>query len=576
MSEPAYKEIARRKQAQLEARIPQEWRLAAKWIPAGTLSIEESITNASNYDDSDLTDIPRRCGLLTSKQLEITEKWDVKGILAELASGRLSAKEVAEAFCKRSAIAHQITRCLAEPMFESALKRAAQLDDHLQRTGQPYGPLHGLPVSIKDTFDVEGIDSSTGLAALAFKPATKNAPLVDLLYSLGAVIVGKTNVPQTVAALDSANNLFGRTMNPLNRRLTPGGSSGGEAVEVALRGSMIGFGTDIGGSIRIPAMCLGLYGFKPSVGRVPFGGQDGHVLPGKSRAGIQAVAGPIARSMADIDVVMREIVPRAELWGVDCIPGQWATESPNRSGNFTVGILRSDGRTLPLPPIAKLLDEVAQVLRNTDGIDVVEIPVPPELGECQSVAFSLMSIDGGEFMNDLLESKQEALIPWLKTRTKRGTPRTIPEVSAIQARRTEIETALMKMWTAPGSDKTRRVDAIIHPIAPHPVPENDRYNAVGYTSSFVLLDYPTGALPVRKFTENDLELGTEITSEPLTSWDKRNRELWNSNIVDRRVYLNSPLSIQVITPRLHDYDLYNAMNTIDEALKNSKGAPAKL
>ncbi|EGD95784.1 general amidase [Trichophyton tonsurans CBS 112818] len=576
MPEPAYKEIARRKQAQLESKIPQSWRFPAQWIPVGILSAEESITNTRSYDQSDITDIPRRCGLLTARELEMTETWGVKGLLAEIANGKLSCKDVCQAFCKRAAIAHQLTRCLTEPLFDDAMKRAEKLDDHFKRTGTTYGPLHGLPISVKDTFDIEGVDSTTGIAALAFKPAKQNAPLVDLLYSLGAVIVGKTNVPQTLGALDSVNNLFGRTLNPLNRKLTAGGSSGGEAVMVLMRGSMVGIGTDVGGSIRVPAMCEGLYGFKPSVGRVPYGGQEACAFPGRSRTSIQAVAGPLAKSMDDIDAVMKEIVPRSALWGEDCIPGQWAPQTPGKSSKFTVGILRSDGRIPPLPPIAKVLEEVAQTLRNTPGVEVVDIPVPPELGDCQAVANALMGVDGGQHMMNLLESTSEELIPWLKGRVKRGAPKTIDELAKIQARRSHIERQLMKMWTVPGTDKTRRVDAIIHPVAPHPVPEIDRYNAVGYTSSFVLVDYPAGNLPVRKFTEQDLEAGREMDSKILSSWDKRNRELWNSSTVDRRVYLNSPLSIQVLTPRLHDYELYYAMNIIDKALKGGKRVSSQL
>lgn len=400
-------------------------------------------------------------------------------------------------------------------------------------------------MTVKDTFDIEGVDSTTGLASLAFKPAKKNAPLVDLLYSLGAVIISKTNIPQTLGALDSVNNIFGRTLNPLNRQLTPGGSSGGEGVVVLMRGSMIGFGTDIGGSIRIPAMCTGIYGFKPSSGRVPFGGQDSCAVPGRSRTSIQAVAGPLARSMDDIDTVMKEIVPRAELWGDDCIPGQWMSESSKKGRKLTIGILRSDGRISPLPPIAKALDEVAQKLGNVAGIEVVEIPVPPELGDCQSVANQLMGIDGGGHMLDLIESTGEPLIPWLQSRTKRGSPKTVSQLFEIQARRAKIERAMMQMWTAPGSDKTRRVDAIIHPIAPHPVPEHDRYNAVGYTSSWVLLDYPAGALPVRNCTEADLELGKEINSKTLSSWDKRNRELCMCPFAFN--ILSSPLNIRELT-----------------------------
>lgn len=100
-AEPAFKEISRRKLAQLDSKIPKEWRLPNHWIPAGMYSPEESVTN-TQYDAVNVMDIPRRCGLLSTKQLEITEKWDIKGLLGEMAAGRLSATEVCEAFCKVS------------------------------------------------------------------------------------------------------------------------------------------------------------------------------------------------------------------------------------------------------------------------------------------------------------------------------------------------------------------------------------------------------------------------------------------------------------------------------------------
>lgn len=422
-----------------------------------------------------------------------------------------------------------MTRCITEPLFDRALRQAKELDDHLQRSGRPIGPLHGLPVSVKDTFCVEGVDTSIGLAALAFKPARKNADLVDLLESLGAIIIAKTNVPQTLATLDSCNHLFGRTLNPLNRQWTAGGSTGGEGALLAMHGSMVGFGTDIGGSIRIPAMCQGLYGFKPSEGRVPYGGQEGGQIEGKGRMSIQPVAGPLARSVADIAAVMAEIVPRAELFGEDCIPGYWPTPSVPASiappRNFTVGILKTDGLVTPLPPITRILEEVANRLRRTPGVEVVEIPLPPVLPKCQALAGRLMGVDGGSNMLDLIESMGEPLTPWLQGRMKRGKAITINQLAQLQAERAQIEKEMMKMWTLSSSAKSRQVDAIVCPIAPHPVPQMDRYNAVGYTSTFVLLDYPAGVVPVRSFVESDLELGREMKDPVLGSWDKANRLL---------------------------------------------------
>ncbi|KAE8379943.1 amidase signature domain-containing protein [Aspergillus bertholletiae] len=573
-STPSYPAIAQRKQAHLEAQIPAEWRLSAAQIPSGMLSLEDSITNAKLYQRVNVMNIPRTCGLLTSTELEITENWDIRGLLRAIAEKRYTTEDVVGAFCKRAAIAHQVTRCLSEPLFDCALQRAKDLDRHLQSSGKPIGPLHGLPVTVKDSFHVKGVDSTTGLAGLAFKPATENSPLVDLLESLGAVIIGKTNVPQTMGTLDSCNYLFGRTLNPLNRQWTAGGSTGGEGALIAMRGSMVGFGTDIGGSIRVPAMCNGIYGFKPSVGRVPIRGQDGGHIPGKSRVSLQAVAGPLARSVADLGTIMEEVVLRSELFSEDCIPGRWHGEFPFRlpetpARNVTIGLLRSDGVVEPLPPIAKVLDEVAQILRKTPGVEVVEIPVPAALTKCQGLAGRLMGVDGGNAMMDLLESTGEPLIPWLQGRMKRGRELTLSQLGQLQAQRSIVERELLKMWTL-NSGTGRRIDAIIHPVAPHPVPEIDRYNAVGYTSSFVLLDYPAGTIPVRPFRESDLESGKEMDAPVLGSWDKANRQLWNEKTVDRRVYLDSPLSIQVVTPKQHDYELFRAMEIIDRAVRASE------
>ncbi|KXG50627.1 Amidase [Penicillium griseofulvum] len=579
--EPRYVAVAQRKQAELAAAIPAEWQLPAHVIPGGMLSISDSITvGPKHYQRVGVMDIPRTCGILTPKELDITEKYDVRGLVAEMTEGRLKAQDVVRGFCKRAAIAHQVTRCLTEPLFDRALQRAQELDDHFQRTGVPFGPLHGLPVSVKDTFNIKGVDSSIGLSALAFKPAESNAPLVDLLQSLGAVVIAKTNIPQTLGTLDSCNHLFGRTLNPLNRQWTAGGSTGGEGALIAMRGSMVGFGTDIGGSIRIPAMCQGIYGFKPSTGRVPYGGQQSGQIEGKGRMGLQAVAGPLARSVADINAVMAEIVPRAELFGADCIPGSWPSQSVPVAltpRNFTIGILKTDGLVTPLPPITRILNEVANKLRRTPGVEVIDIPVPSALSKCQALAGRLMGIDDGSHMLDLIESMGEELIPWLQGRMKRGKALTVVQLANLQAQRAEIEEEMMKMWTltSQASSVTRRIDAIICPVAPHPVPELDRYNAVGYTSSFVLLDYPASSVPVRSFTESDLEIGREMDTPVLGSWDKANRQLWDEKTVDRRVYLGSPLSVQVVTPKQHDYQLFQAMEIVDRAV-HGRGSTAKL
>jgi Asp-tRNA(Asn)/Glu-tRNA(Gln) amidotransferase A subunit family amidase len=435
---------------------------------------------------------------------------------------------------------------------------------------------------VKDTFDVIGVDSSTGLAALCYKPAKKNAPLIELLQSLGCVIITKTNVPQTLASLDSINNVFGRTMNPINRLCTAGGSSGGEGVLVAMKGCMIGIGTDIGGSIRIPAMCNGVYGFKPSNGRLPYGGQAPVGTDGMSRTSIQAVAGPIGRSVQDIDVLLREVVPRASLWGEDCIPVPWShtrssqLRGSGENGELVVGVLRSDGNCAILPPIANVLDEVASKLRSSH-VKVVELECPKAWTKSQSVMSKLMGVDGGVAMADLLAATQEPLVPWMSTRFRKGKPQPLTRVAELQAQRAELEREMLKLWVEDDAHgrRTQKLDAIICPLAPHPVPPIEGYNAVGMTSSWVLLDYPAAAVPVRLCRESDLELGKAQGGKVLGSWDEKSRELWDESKIDRRVYLDTPLSVQIVVPRLQDEKLVEVMGWIDQAIKATSGNAGK-
>ena len=425
---------------------------------------------------------------------------------------------------QRATIAHQLTNCLTEPLFEQALARATFLDQHLATTGQPLGPLHGLPISVKDTFHLAGIDSSIGIAALCFRPALENSPIVQLLLDAGAVIHCKTNVPQTLLALDSTNNIFGRTLNPENRQQwTAGGSSGGEAVLVKMRGSVMGVGTDVGGSIRIPAMCNGIYGFKPSVGRVPAGGQETGQLPAAGKVGMESSVGPIARCLDDIALFM-EVVEAARMWERDSsiVPGRWwdtrndISKSPLKKP--LIGIIWTDGNVNPLPPIRKVLQEMKQSLQAA-GISIIDIPAPV-FSHCQPLANKFFTAEGSAHIFSLLSSTSEALIPWLSTRLKPNRPTSLSTFRDLQAQRSALHDEFLKIFKTPDG---QTIDALICPVAPHPVPPLDRWNSVGYTSAFVLLDYPAASIPVRRVRACDLE--GEMGAEVLRGWDRVNRAL---------------------------------------------------
>ncbi|KAL5451263.1 hypothetical protein PMIN07_008650 [Paraphaeosphaeria minitans] len=350
--------------------------------------------------------------------------------------------------------------------------------------------------------------------------------------------------------------MFGRTLNPLNTAVTAGGSSGGEAALLRMRGSVLGVGTDVGGSIRVPAMCEGLYSVKPSDGRVPYAGQEGGSKPAVGKLGVNASAGPMTHSIRDIELFF-EAVSEQKPWKLDpdVIPGPWNSFSSLAGRRLRVGVVRRDGVVEPLPPITRLMEDAAVTMRKS-SIEVVELDITPVFSKCHSLINALMGVEGGNSMFDLLESFDEPLSPWIQPRMRRKEPVAFEQLRELHAQRSQLQKEALQIW--------KRVDAFICPVAPHPVPEIDKYNAASYTSSFVLLDYPAGTVPVRLFEKND-EQGDMTRVPVLGSWDKRNRELWSR--VDRSVYIGTPLCIQVVAPKLEERRLYEAMLAIDSALK---------
>lgn len=288
-------------------------------------------------------------------------------------------------------------------MFEMAIMRAQELDaDRIAHPSKPLGPLHGLPISIKDSYQVPGIDATIGLTALVNNPSTEYSPLPALLLSLGAVLYCKTNISQTLMTADSHNHVFGRTLNPHNTSLTAGGSSGGEGALIALKGSVLGFATDLAGSIRIPALCDGVYGFKPSAGVVPFSGQSMPFPEGWEGVGINAVAGPLATSARVCTWVVGEIVKAGAVeWDAGCLRMRWVSEKEEKEFDrlrdpkrLRIGVVRDDGVWSVSPPAKRGLAESVSKLESA-GVTVVDIvlPVIEKVGE---LVGNLLGVYGNE------------------------------------------------------------------------------------------------------------------------------------------------------------------------------------
>ncbi|KAK6352977.1 hypothetical protein TWF696_004967 [Orbilia brochopaga] len=548
--EAAYIDICRRKQAAQQALIPASWRL--KSLP------DESVT--------DVRGIPRACGILSDREIEITETFDAVELAEKIRRRTYSCYEVALAFCKRAAIAQQLLNCLTEIFFEAGLERARQLDKHLADHGLPIGPLHGVPVSIKDDKAIVGYDTSCGLASLCFKPARDNSAIVRILQDAGAVLYCKTNIPQTMMAFDSVNNIWGRTLNPLNRKLTPGGSSGGESALVAIRGSLLGIGSDVGGSIRVPAMCTGTYGIKPTSVRLTSNvGPGGFGTPGSFAVGVAVSHGPIATSLRSCELFLK-VVADAKLWETEnyTVFSPWRTiDAKPRQMRFLV--LPTDGAMTPLPPVQRLLKETAAQLQSRGHkVDVLENPPAFLKDNFKHYRMMMGGAGGSGHLVDLIESTGEPMIKPIVGKVRRQNPITVDQLFERNAVRDTFLANSLKLWKpATGQD----YDAIVTAVAAHPALRHDTWEYSGYTSMFNVLDWPAGVLPARNVTREDLE--APISEGTGSVWDRVNRKnIWENN----EDYLGTPLALQVVARKLQEEELLQAMHVVDEAISETRGA----
>lgn len=196
---------------------------------------------------------------------------------------------------------------------EEGARRQARLVDEAGRRSSDEGKLLGLPMTIKDVFPAEGMPVTGGLPHLAGHMPERDADVVERLREAGAVIFGKTNVPEGAGDHQSYNKIHGCTKNPWNPDRTPGGSSGGSAAALASGMTPLEVGSDVGGSIRCPAHFCGVYGHKPSFGIVP---THGHIPPppGSLRRGEMSVAGPMARDPYDLELLLDVITAPERAW----------------------------------------------------------------------------------------------------------------------------------------------------------------------------------------------------------------------------------------------------------------------
>ncbi|KAK4539479.1 hypothetical protein LTR36_010915 [Oleoguttula mirabilis] len=507
----------------------------------------------------DLRKVASQCGLLSERQLIITEV-TASEALGCIRSGRWKAVEVVEAFCIRAAIAHQLVNCLVEFFPAEAIAEAKALDDEHAKTGRTAGPLHGLPMAIKDMHGVKGRVVTMGAVAWLDNPAcTYDSSPVKIMRDAGAIFFGRTTMPQTGMALETVSNLWGRTLNPYNAAFGSGGSSGGCAALVAMRGEPAApITTDIGGSIRVPAAFNGLYAMRPTAERAP---RAGMLSAAKGNVSIKVSTGPCCHTMDDLKLFIRLLMTHPSIpYEPTCSIPFWKELASPRE--LRIGIMATDGVVDPHPPIQRAIRETTAKLEAA-GYEVLAFRPPFDLWEAALTTWALYFQTGAKEMKAILDQAGEPPIAQFQHNYEvfKTKELSVPELFAHNAQQAAYKAAFQEAWDA------ARIDCILCPCAPAAGIPHDFALWWGYTTIWNLLDYPSVIMPVK-----DLKISAAADPKDLSylprdnPFDKPNWQLY-----EPEVWGTQPVTLQLVGRPYHDEVLIAACEAIDGVVNDKSG-----
>ena len=301
-----------------------------------------------------------------------------------IASGELCSVDVVDSHISRIQDVNPTINAIVAPRYEAAREEAREADKR-RESGEQLGPLHGVPITIKESIDFAGLPSTFGVIAHRNDVPSVDNPYVARLRNAGAIVLGKTNVSQMLIFAETDNPLYGLTKNPWDISRSPGGSSGGEAAIIAAFGSPLGLGSDIGGSCRIPAAATGIVGFKPTMGRLPDNGR-GSVPIGQ--LAIRSEIGFLARHVEDIALGL-EIASK----------GNEPPEESHPLGNptgvdvakLTVGYFFDDGTFTAVAAARRAVLEAKDILERR-GVRLVPW-TPPSPAEALGLFYRILGGD---------------------------------------------------------------------------------------------------------------------------------------------------------------------------------------
>jgi amidase len=421
---------------------------------------------------------------------------------------KLTSREIVDAHLERIAAVNPKLNAIVQLTADSARKEADEADAALAR-GDIKGPLHGVPMTIKDTLETTGVICTGGTKGRANYVPKADATAVARLRAAGAIFLGKTNVPELAGAIESDNLVYGRTNNPYDLARTPGGSSGGEAAIVAACGSPLGLGTDAGGSIRIPAHFCGLAAIKPTSGRVPRTGQ--FPQPMGARAPVFHVS-LIARHVEDLALALPIIAGPdfrdASIVGMPLLDPREVTLS-----GLKVAYFDNDGVAAPTKEISAAVRDCAKAFMDA-GVKAEEARTP-DAEKAATVYYDMSRGDGGAGTRAFLKSiGSDPISPLFEKALTYS-------VAPAMASTTEALAAFVR-WDLFRNAMLRfmeNYDAVLSPVAPFPaLPHGTSFDEAnrkgfGYSQMYNLTGWPSATVRVGTSPEG-LPLNVQVAARP--------------------------------------------------------------
>jgi amidase len=444
---------------------------------------------------------------------DLTEK--SAGELAELIRIRaVSPVEVVKAHLRRVAEVNPSLNAIVT-LAPDILDRARAAEAHLI-SGRELGLLHGVPLTIKDTIDTQGLRTTSGSRLRVNNVPDRDAPVVTRLKAAGAIILGKTNTPEMAIPYETDNPVCGRTNNPHAPDRTPGGSSGGEAAAIAAGLSPAGIGSDLSGSIRVPAHFCGIVGLKPTTGRVPM---SGHTPRADGLLSLGACIGPMARRVADLNLLFKVIAESAS----HKIGGGTLKEDKAVLRGVRVAWYSYDGGAPVTDETRAAILAAANALSDA-GFEVNE-ETPPGVSQGARLWIELFSRAASEQLREFYQGREDEAGPLVSTLLHNSKSANDLESKISQAERVAAavlererlrEELLRWMKTTP---------LILAPVGSTPAFEHGArrvavkgesisvFRAFSYSQTFNVFGLPSVVVPVGRSKEG-LPIGVQIVGRP--------------------------------------------------------------